>query len=326
MTFGLVSTLADPEPTKLACITDQFVATIDAVAPKCPIRAPLASATDSSFPTAIYRTALARYQAAGHPVIGVLAQEFHPGYLNLPLGLNGADPTLNVAIDAFSMRAMAVCRQLVGHGLAGAWCWNEPNISDQPAIGVLPPAVQPTALNPAVFGSLLYQTSRRLKAGGVPLVYAGALTCLEQFHTDPAGDWVAGYLDKAYAYLVRHGKTDFHWDFLSVNMEGRISPAYAAKTAAALRAVAAKYGHTVKLAVGEFGWQAGTAVDAVAAQATYDALSAAFDEVYFYAWQWTTPGDPTGYGAAGWDESSGAIGPNGRVSPWYSVLRDLKKG
>lgn len=328
---GLVSTLVDPQPDKLAVVNQQWVSHLAAYLPGGIIRAPLASGADNSFPTALYRHAIAMHRAAGLDVIGVLAQEFCLGALNNPLGPDAAhqhyDLTLNAAIDAYTLRAMAVCRQLVPAGLAGVFVWNEPNISDQPAIGVYPPHVKPTALNPKVAGSLLYQGARRLKLGAqVPVIYAPALTCLEQAHTNPTSDWVGGYLDEMYAYVRSCGHRDYLWDYVGVNMEGHVDAAYALKVATTIRAVAAKYGHAVKVYVGEWSWQNGAALDLAAARATYEALRAAFDQLFFFAYHLTQPRNFAGYGCVDWSEANGQIGPSGLTAPWYDTYRGLIAG
>lgn len=331
---GVVTHCVEPTAGKACVVTDLWMTALVALMGKpCPVRIRIYAAPDNAFPTTLYRRALDTIRAHGCTPVGVVAQDFDAVALNTPLGIvNGqkADPTLNDGIEAFTLRLEGVCRQLVPHGLEAIWLWNEPNLNDQPSVNA--PSLKPTSLNPAVFGSLLYQGARRAKAAGIRRVYAGALSCLEQFHTNPAGDWEAGYLDKGLAHLAANGKHDLAVDVFSLNMEGWVDAPYAQQCADAIKAVAAKHGYSVATAVGEWGWAnpATGGIDMAKAASTFAALDGAFDETFFYAHQATTPHDPTAFGCDDWtaaplNDGSGLLGfyPFGAPLPWHDALKTV---
>lgn len=324
---GIVSFLVDPDPAKRFVVSDEWCRwLLDLGKPGEPLslRCPVYAAPDNSFPTALYKQSLDTHRAHGFAhIVGEVAAEFDRVQLNSPLGLGG-EPTLNAGIQAYTLRMAGVVRQLAPHGLADWWVWNEPNISSQIKPTDIPGTgrIKPTALAPEVFASLLYQGAKRAKAYGATRVYAGALTCLEQFHTNPAGDWVAGYLDKGLSYLAAHRRRDLAVDVVGLNMEGWVDAPYAHRACDAVRAVFAKHGYAVEVAIGEWGWPNGTGVDETRAMATFLALDGAADETYHFQFPLRDPGDVRGYGAVRFDVTSGrfvAVEP----MAWFPVLQKL---
>lgn len=331
---GIVTHCVEPDPAKACVVTDAWMKALIALMGKpCPVRIRIYAAPDNSFPTALYRRALDTILKHGCTPVGVVSMDFDQVALNTPLGIlkgKKADPTLNDGIQDYTLRLAGVCRQLVPHGLEAIWLWNEPNLDDQPPIGA--PNLKPTSLNPAVNGSLLYQGARRAKDVGIEKVYAGALSCLEQFHTNPDGDWEAGYLDKSIEHLAANGKHDLQVDVFSMNMEGWVDLAYARRCAGAIKAVAKKHGYTVGTACGEYGWAnpAAGGIDMGKATSTFLALDGSFDETYFYAHQLTGPHNRTAFGCEDWtaapiNDGSGLLGfyPFGPVLPWHPALKTL---
>lgn len=328
-TRGISSLCVEPDPTKQAIITPVWLDDLAALGkPGVPllVRLPLYAAPDNSFPTSLYKESLGLYRAAGHPIVGIVASEFDAVALNAPLGmLTGktgkqvpADPTLNDAIQEYTLRVEGVARQLVPHGLTDLILWNEPRTTG-------------TRLDAAVFGSLLYQGAKRAKAAGVKRIWAGALSLLEQFHTDPSGDWAGGYLDSAFGYLKQHGKHDLLVDYLGYNMEGWVDFPYAAKAAQSLKTSAAKAGlPNIRTYVGEWGWENSTGIDSSKALATFLALDGHFDVTIFFQHSERIPGQPHGNGATVCRDNplpgrGGLLGffPFGDRLPWYAELARL---
>ncbi len=140
-------------------------------------------------------------------------------------------------------------------------------------------------MSPECFFALVYTTAKAI-AQHVPAVkhiWPGPLSCLAQYKTDPAGPWLAAYLDQGLQYLKDHG-VDFAtlpFSGLWVNLEGALDAVYAAKVATELRALARKFGLVNQIGVGEWGLSATTFI-AGAMEDSFRAIDPLFDYMCFF--------------------------------------------
>lgn len=323
---GVVSFAADPDAG--TTITPAWCESIKALGVSR-VRVPIRAGSQNQLPIALYQQAARIYRDAGIEMCAVLAMDLNRPWLaptprlfypNQQLGYR-ANHRQNQWILDTCRRAEAVASALAPLGVVSYSVYNEPNLAALLMTGAnVPPAAdsKAPALSAEVFGSLAYELAGYLHAGGATAVELGALSWIAGSGPDPKNPYCAGYLSRALGYLRATGAQHLPWSAVSVNAEG----VWSAETAAAMaKAIQDAVGAELPIVVGEWSWPAGSAVDAVKARATFDALSSVASEVYFFQHP-LQQADGRGYGLQGWTVADGIV-PTAYQSPWYAVLLSL---
>lgn len=214
---------------------------------------------------------------------------------NAKLGYKG-DPFLNPYIDILANKVVSFMDALPRELVPKYWfLWNEGN-EDSITLqeGQDPGPNKPMSVAGRVWGAMLVTLTKRIKAKYPDTVLIpGSLSCLAKFFTDPAGDWVAGYLGLALDYINTHGvAAPYGFESLSLNLEGILSETYIEGCAKQLTAVMRKYGITGQTVIGEAGEHNEDLVG-LDWSPTWQGLVKHMGVVFLYCWGTL---DPTKYG------------------------------
>lgn len=362
MTQTMVDFLADP--TNGCVVDDRYVTVAKQFGIIDRVRAGVVVDAAGHLDTPLFKQAGDAWKRGGIGVDAVLAFEFLPGFVdphgaqhwpNEPLG-TGTHRLTSGYVDRFHTTAQGFMRQVVPHGIDGAYAWNEPQVNlvlpgdncppgtrlkrdkaGNPldaagtivdwsrAVRISDPGLNRSSLAPEAYASLVWQASEGMRAGGAKRIIAGAFNVLPQTGLDARNPYLLGYMARVYAHLASCGVKP-NWTHLALTSEGYWTPATAQRMHGAIRACMDAHGDHSTLILAEWGVRNKGADSALLLQ-TGRAFQQVFPESAYFMAPGILPylGDPAlypDYGLHSW-RALGGVFVAGAPYPLYGAVRPV---